>query len=96
MTLKPKQTQANEWQKLRSRYESKSSFRRRRVLRNLNDLPDFQNFIVDKGADVFAKPCQDELLRFNCNGVFGIVWTTGTGNLLAHDFSDAYYQGVQQ
>ena len=96
MTRKPKRTQANEWEKLRSRYESKSSFRRRRVLKNLNDLPDFQNFIVDKGADVFAKPFQGELLRFNFNGVFGIVWTTGTGNLLAHDFSDAYYQGVQQ
>ena len=96
MTRKPKRTQANEWQELRSRYESKSSFRRRRVLKNLNDLPDFQNFIVDKGADVLTYPAQDELLRFKFNGVFGIVWMTGTGNLLAHDFSDAYYQGVPQ
>ena len=84
----------NEWQKLRSRYQSQRAYQRRRVLKSPNDLQDFESFVIDQGADVFAKPCQDEILRFKFNGVFGIVWTSGTGNLLAHDFGDKYYKEV--
>lgn len=28
---------------------------------------------------------QDEILRFRLNGELGIVWCSGSGNLLAHD-----------
>lgn len=84
----------NEWQILRSRYSSKRAYQRRRVLKSQNDLQDFENFVIDQGADVVAKPSQDEVLRFKFNGVFGIVWTTGTGNLLAHNFGEKYYKEV--
>ncbi|WP_296283613.1 hypothetical protein [uncultured Acinetobacter sp.] len=82
----------NEWQTLRSRYKSQRAYQRRRVIKSQTDLQDFSDFVVDQGADISAQPFENETLRFKFNGVFGIVWTSGTGNLLAHDFGNKFYK----
>lgn len=80
----------NEWQRLRARYSSISNYSKRQVLNNKKDLEDFANWLVDQGAEILLNPCQYESLRFYLNNELGIVWTKGTGNLLAHDMGKVY------
>ena len=83
----------NEWQRLRTRYESISKYSKRQVLNNKKDLEDFANWLVDQGAEILLNPCQHESLRFYLKNELGIVWDKGSGNLLAHDMGKAYEGG---
>ena len=83
-------TTANEWKRLRARYESINKYSKRQVLRNKKDLEDFTNWLVDQGAEILLNPCQHESLRFYLNNQLGIVWDKGSGNLLAHDMGNVY------
>lgn len=81
---------ANEWKKLRARYNSLTQYSKRQVLSNRTDLEDFANWLVDQGAEILLNPCQHESLRFYLKDELGIVWSKGSGNLLAHDMGIAY------
>jgi hypothetical protein len=83
-------TTANEWKRLRARYESINKYSKRQVLRNKKDLEDFTNWLVDQGAEILLNPCQHESLRFYLKNELGIVWDKGSGNLLAHDMGKTY------
>ncbi len=83
-------TTANEWKRLRARYESINKYSKRQVLRNKKDLEDFTNWLVDQGAEILLNPCQHESLRFYLKNELGIVWDKGSGNLLAHDMCKTY------
>lgn len=78
-------TLQNEWNVLRNRYSSKGQYEKRKVI----DCPNYEEFCDwlanKKGAEILATPCQSEALRFTLNGKLGIVYTKGSGNLLAHD-----------
>lgn len=80
----------NEWKELRSRYSSAGQYSKRQVLTRRNDLEDFSNWLIDRGAEVLLNPCQHEVLRFYLKGELGIVWLKGSGNLLAHDMGIIY------
>ncbi len=81
---------ASEWRKLQARYKSVSQYSKRKVLSSKKDLEDFTNWLIDQGAEVLLNPCQHEALRFHLNNELGIVWTKGSGNLLAHDLGIQY------
>ena len=83
-------TTANEWKRLRARYESINKYSKRQVLRNKKDLEDFTNWLVDQGAEILLNPCQHESLRFYLKNELGIVWDKGSGNLLAHEMGNVY------
>ena len=83
-------TTANEWKRLRARYESINKYSKRQVLRNKKDLEDFTNWLVDQGAEILINPCQHESLRFYLKNELGIVWDKGSGNLLAHEMGNVY------
>ena len=83
-------TTANEWKRLRARYESINKYSKRQVLRNKKDLEDFTNWLVDQGAEILLNPCQHESLRFYLKNELGIVCDKGSGNLLAHDMGKTY------
>ena len=74
----------NDWQKLRARYGSTNQYKKR-VAALPSQIEEFSNWLIDKGADVMTALAQDEILRFRLNGELGIVWCSGSGNLLAHD-----------
>lgn len=79
----------NEWQILRNRYQSSKAYKKRKAL-NLKQLEEFSNWVIDKGADVLAKPAQYEVLRFWLNGELGVLYQTGSGNLLMHDLGEKF------
>ncbi len=81
---------ASEWRKLRARYTSISQYSKRRVLKSKKDLEDFKNWLIDQGAEILLNPCQHEAFRFYLNKELGIVWSKGSGNLLAHDMGIQY------
>lgn len=80
----------NEWQKLEARYASKKLYAKRKVLFNKQDKDDFVNYLIDSGAEIILEPKQSEAFRFRLNGELGIVYTKGSGNLLAHDIGYKY------
>ncbi|MCK4089821.1 hypothetical protein HCY66_06950 [Acinetobacter radioresistens] len=82
----------SDWDSLRARYSSKGQYLNRKVLFNRTDFEDFSNWLVDQGAEVSSEPKQDEALRFKLNGELGIVYSKGSGNLLAHDLGYKYDQ----
>lgn len=79
----------NDWQVLRNRYSSAGQYKRRIALQPFY-LADFENWLVDQNADVFANTEQYELLRFRLNGQLGIWYQTGSGNLLMHDLAEVF------
>lgn len=79
----------NEWQILRKRYPSTRSYKNRMAL-SPSKLEEFQNYLVDIGADVYSYTEQNEILRFRLKGVLGIWYTSGSGNLLMHDLSEKF------
>lgn len=81
----------NEWKRLKARYETTSGYENRKVLKSKEDFEDFTNWLVDMGAEILTGLKQDECLRFRMNGVLGIMWGKGSGNLLAHDMGITYY-----
>lgn len=81
----------DEWQILRSRYCSTRSYKNRKAL-PVSKLEDFKNWLVDISADVYSNTEQNELLRFRHNGVLGIWYESGSGNLLMHDLA-AKFEG---
>lgn len=76
----------NDWQKLRARYGSKNQYKNRVAVRQ-SEIEKFAGWLADNGADVLTSLAQDEILRFRMNGDIGIIWCSGSGNLLAHDCS---------
>lgn len=74
----------NDWVVLRKRYGSNRSYKNRKAL-PIYFLDEFKNWLVDIGADVYSKAEQNEILRFRYNGVLGIWYESGSGNLLMHD-----------
>lgn len=79
----------NDWQILRSRYGSNRSYKNRKAL-PVSMLEDFKNWLVDIGADVYSETEQNELLRFRHNGILGIWYESGSGNLLMHDLAEEF------
>lgn len=79
----------NEWQVLRKRYPSNRSYKNRVALPP-SKLEEFQNYLVDIGADVYSYTEQNELLRFRYKGQLGIWYESGSGNLLMHDLSEKF------
>ncbi|AFU62261.1 hypothetical protein AVV48_gp12 [Acinetobacter phage phiAC-1] len=79
----------NDWKILRSRYRSTRSYKNRKAL-PIYMLEDFKNWLVDIGADVYSETEQNELLRFRKNGVLGIWYESGSGNLLMHDLAKQF------
>lgn len=80
----------NEWEKLKSRYSSNKQYAKRKVLFNNQDKEDFVNYLINMGAEIILEPKQSESFRFRLNGDLGIVYTKGSGNLLAHDMGYKY------
>lgn len=83
----------NEWQTLRNRYPSIRSYKNRSAL-GVWRKEDFQNWLVDQGADVFSSAEQYEILRFRLNGKLGIWYQTGSGNLLMHDLAEGFKKEI--
>ena len=81
---------ASERRRLRARYSSINQYSKRQVLKSKKDLEDFANWLVDQGAEILLNPCQHESLRFYLNNELGIVWSKGSGNLLAHEMGNVY------
>jgi len=69
--------------------KSSKAYKKRKAL-NLKQLEEFSNWVIDKGADVLAKPAQYEVLRFWLNGELGVLYQTGSGNLLMHDLGEKF------
>lgn len=84
----------NEWQVLRNRYSSNRSYKNRVAL-SLSRYEEFENYLVDMGAEVYSQPEQNEVLRFRLNNVLGIWYTSGSGNLLMHDLADKFKEGIK-
>ena len=82
---------SNEWDRLKARYWSKGAYAKRRVIEGFySNKEDFVNFLVDEGAEIILEPKQSEEFRFRLNGELGIVYTKGSGNLLAHNMGIKY------
>ena len=82
---------ASEWERLKARYWSKGAYVKRQVIEGFySNKEDFVNFLVDEGAEILLEPKQSEEFRFRLNGELGIVYTKGSGNLLAHDMGRKY------
>ena len=79
----------NDWQILRGRYGSNRSYKNRKAL-PISKLEDFKNWLVDIGADVYSKTEQNEILRFRYNGILGIWYESGSGNLLMHNLAKKF------
>ena len=79
----------NDWQTLRNRYSSAGQYKRRVALHPFY-LADFENWLIDRNADVFADKEQYELLRFRLDGQLGIWYQSGSGNLLMHDLAEVF------
>ena len=86
----------NEWDVLKKRYGSNRQYAQRKVLSSKSHFHDFVEFLIHKGADISSKPAQDEALRFHLNGEIGIVYTKGSGNLLAHDLGIQYQDSIKE
>ena len=84
----------NEWQILRRRYGSTRSYKNRIALQT-SKLEEFSNWLVDMGADVYSKTEQNEILRFRHNGVLGIWYVSGSGNLLMHDLAAEFLESLK-
>lgn len=84
----------NEWMKLKSRYQSNKQYERRKVILKQIDFEDFKNYIIDLGAEIALEPCQSESLRFYLNNEIGIVYSKGSGNLLAHNLGIDYQKSI--
>lgn len=82
----------SDWDILKARYSSKASYTMRKVIDNRNDFEDFQDYLINTcGAEVLAKPKQDEALRFKMpNGDLGIIYGKGSGNCTAHNVGMRY------
>ncbi|MGS0705234.1 hypothetical protein ACVBEE_01530 [Acinetobacter sp. ANC 3781] len=85
---------SNDWQVLRNRYASTRSYKSRSAL-SIWRKEDFQNWLVDQGADVFSSAEQYEILRFRLHGQLGIWYQTGSGNLLMHDLAEKYKEETE-
>ena len=79
----------SDWQVLRNRYSSTRSYKSRSAL-SVWRKEDFQNWLVDQGADIFSHAEQHEALRFKLHGQLGIWYQTGSGNLLMHDLAEKF------
>lgn len=79
----------NDWQILRNRYPSKRAYLRRIALSPVR-YEEYANWLVDQGADVYAKTAENEILRFNLNGVLGIWYGNCAWNLLMHDLAEKF------
>ncbi|MFU8928335.1 hypothetical protein [Acinetobacter puyangensis] len=84
----------NEWKLLNRRYGSNRQYERRKVLSSPIHFHDFVEWLIDQGAEISTKPKQDEALRFYLNGKLGIVYTKGSGSLLAHDLGIKYQKSI--
>lgn len=89
-------TTLNDWGKLKKRYGSNRQYSQRKVISSKIHFHDFIEFLIHLGADISAKPMQDEALRFHLNGEIGIVYTKGSGNLLAHDLGIRYQKSISE
>ncbi|WP_228277842.1 hypothetical protein [Acinetobacter haemolyticus] len=89
-----KVTPLNDWQILRRRYGSTRSYKNRIALQK-SKLEEFSNWLVDIGADVYSKTEQNEILRFRHNGVLGIWYESGSGNLLMHDLAAEFLESLK-
>lgn len=89
-----KVTPLNDWQILRRRYGSTRSYKNRIALQT-SKLEEFSNWLVDMGADVYSKTEQNEILRFRHNGVLGIWYESGAGNLLMHDLAAEFLESLK-
>ena len=79
------------WAKLRGKYPTKGSYKRRQVILNYqSEKEHLTNWLVDLGFDVTFSPNADEEIRFKKDGLLGIIYCTGTGNLLAHEVCELY------
>lgn len=87
-------TPLNDWQILRRRYGSTRSYKNRIALQK-SKLEEFSNWLVDIGADVYSKTEQNEILRFRHNGVLGIWYESGSGNLLMHDLAAEFLESLK-
>ena len=86
----------NEWEILKARYGSNRQYANRQIALCGSQWEDFQNYLIDLGADIFDLKIQNEKFRFKMNGKLGIVYEKHSGNLLAHDMAAEYNRSINQ
>lgn len=79
------------WKILRNRYPTKGRYQAREVIPHYHlDKIWLHEWLVSKGFDVSFNEGHHEEIRFKKNHLLGIIYCSGSGNLLAHDVCELY------
>ena len=75
------------WGILKKMYSTKRAYLSRQVTKNyIEDRPELLQWLVDIGFDVTYQPCgTNEQIRFKRGKHLGIIFSSGSGNLIAHE-----------
>lgn len=86
----PKGLRPDDWKELQVMYwggQRWCSYKKRRIG---VPIEEFEQHLLDLGADIYTDRLLNEVLRFSINGTYGVVYTSGAGSLLAHEIAEKY------
>jgi len=86
----------NEWEELKLRYGSNRQYLNRNISISSSKIEEFKNYLIDCGADILLDFKKNEMFRFKLNGNLGIVYSKGSGNLLAHNMAAEFHRMIGQ